>query len=164
MHRSKADEARQSLLQVFPEMAKLPGEPLDTRYCKPPGDKGGIASDPFRDSLKRILPNRLTYTKSERDRRIDQYRSGVPPEKISPFVDNVARFLIAITGGVSLIVPMLIMSLPTVTKTKSLVTTSIAVTIFAFVMAVGIKAENMDTLVSTATYAAVLVVFVGTNG
>lgn len=48
-------------------------------------------------------------------------------------------------------------------ETKSVVTVSMAVVIFALVLSFGIKVSNVETLVSTATYAAVLVVFVGTS-
>ena len=60
-------------------------------------------------------------------------------------------------------VPMLVMSLPKTEKVKSLITVSVAVTIFAALMSLGIRAGNAETLVATATYAAVLVVFVGTS-
>jgi hypothetical protein len=48
-------------------------------------------------------------------------------------------------------------------RTKSLITTSVAVLLFAAFLALGIKASNQDTLAATATYAAVLVVFVGAS-
>lgn len=95
---------------------------------------------------------------------IDEYLAGLPPETISPFVDKTTRFIIAFAGGAALVVPMLIMSLPFTYKTKSLVTVSVAVTLFAATMSVAIRASNADTLVATATYAAVLIVFVGTSG
>ena len=46
---------------------------------------------------------------------------------------------------------------------KSVSTVSAAVLLFASVMAFGVRAGNVETLVATATYAAVLVVFVGTS-
>lgn len=97
------------------------------------------------------------------DSRIDEYLQDLPPQNVSPFVDKLTRFIIAFTGGAALVVPMLIMSLPSVHRTKSLITVSLAVTLFAAMMSVGIRASNSETLVATATYAAVLVVFVGTS-
>lgn len=97
------------------------------------------------------------------DNRIDEYLGDLPPQDISPLVDKLARFIIAFTGGAALVVPMLIMSLPSTHRTKSLITVSLAVTLFASVMSVGIRASNSETLVATATYAAVLIVFVGTS-
>ena len=58
---------------------------------------------------------------------------------------------------------MLIMSLP-YSRTKSLVTTSVAVVLFALAVSLGFRIDNKDTMTATATYAAVLVVFVGASG
>lgn len=60
-------------------------------------------------------------------------------------------------------VPMLIMSLEP-SQIKSLVTVSLSVVLFALVMSLTFQTDNKDTLTATATYAAVLVVFVGTSG
>lgn len=95
--------------------------------------------------------------------RIDEYLRDEAPQNVSPFVDKLARFIIAFTGGAALVVPMLIMSLPSTQRTKSLITVSLAVTLFAAMMSVAMRANNTETLVATATYAAVLIVFVGTS-
>ena len=58
---------------------------------------------------------------------------------------------------------MLIMSLP-YSRTKSLVTTSVAVVLFALAVSLGFRIDNKDTVTATATYAVVLVVFVGASG
>ena len=75
----------------------------------------------------------------------------------------LSRLRMALFGGVSLIVPMLIMKLHATLLTQ-LVTTSV------FIVAVGVglawymrDAQKRDILAATATYAAVLVVFVGTT-
>lgn len=81
---------------------------------------------------------------------------------IAPFVDRLARFIIAIVGGLSLVVPMLVMQLNAST-TKSLITTSVAVVILSGAVSIGFKTSNADTLSITAAYAAVLVVFIGTS-
>ena len=78
-------------------------------------------------------------------------------------MDRLARFVVGFVGGAALIVPMLVMSIKR-SQAKSLTTTSVAVVLFAVAMAVGIRATNAETLAATAAYAAVLVVFVGTNG
>ena len=57
---------------------------------------------------------------------------------------------------------MLIMSFHA-SKTKSLVTVSLAVLLFSFVLSIALKLQNNDVLAATAAYAAVLVVFVGTS-
>jgi len=63
-------------------------------------------------------------------------------------------------GAVSILVPMIIMSLNN-SKTKSLVTTSIAVVLFACICSFMLRTANDQTLAATAGYAAVLMVFVG---
>ena len=57
---------------------------------------------------------------------------------------------------------MVIMSLSP-SLTKSLVTVSIAVVLFALLLSLVFETNNKDTLTATATYAAVLVVFVGSS-
>ena len=42
------------------------------------------------------------------DTRLDEYLRDEPPQDVSPFVDELARFIIAFTGGAALVVPMLI--------------------------------------------------------
>jgi hypothetical protein len=71
--------------------------------------------------------------------------------------------MVAFAGGVSLVVPMVVMRLNE-SLTKSLITVSVAVVLFAGALSVIFRAPNTETLVATATYAAVLVVFVGTSG
>lgn len=62
-----------------------------------------------------------------------------------------------------LVVPILIMRLPDVTVEKNLVTGSIPVLAFAGALSVFFKATSTETIVATAAYAAVLVVFVGVS-
>lgn len=99
------------------------------------------------------LPRQLVFSRKERQKRGREY---------SELVDIMARFTIAIAGGASLIVPMVIMALSP-SQMKSLVTVPVAVVVFSLMLAFSIRAANIETLVSTARYAAVLVVFVGTN-
>lgn len=146
---------------AFEPIANLPGNPYITRYLNltPPPT---IPTDSLRDFLKAHLPTGLTYTRSEKEAHFDEFNAHAPTTTVSPFVDKLARFIIAFAGGASLVVPMLIMTLHQ-TKTNSLVTVSIAVTLFAAAMSLVIRASNSETLAATATYAAVLVVFVGTS-
>lgn len=82
--------------------------------------------------------------------------------RISQFVDRLVRFAVAITGGTFLVVPMLIMAISP-SQVKSLATVSVSVIVFSLILSFVIRLTNVETLVSTATYAAVLVVFVGTS-
>jgi VIT1/CCC1 family predicted Fe2+/Mn2+ transporter len=73
------------------------------------------------------------------------------------------RFGMAIIGGVLLVVPVVIMSLNT-SRTKSLITLSASVLVFAFVVAGGAdEASPQEVIGATAAYAAVLAVFLGAS-
>ena len=155
------NERRADLSQAFPEIAELPGDPYNSRFCTSSVQAPNV-SDPIRNYLRLALPRRLTYTKAEVDERMDAYLDHQPPQRVSPIVDKIARFIIAFIGGAALLVPVLIMSFHA-TVARKLITLSVAVFLFAVVTAVGFRATNSETLISTATYAAVLVVFVGTS-
>ena len=119
--------------------------------------------DAVREFLRRSLPSRLSWTNDERRARRSDYSDGKLPEVYSPFLDSLARFIIGTLGGCALIVPMVVMALNS-SLTKSLITVSIAVVLFALILSLVFETDNKDTVTATATYAAVLVVFVGTNG
>lgn len=73
----------------------------------------------------------------------------------------LSRLFAALFDGISLIAPMLIMTLHQ-TRLTSLLTTSIFVIAVAVVLAYVMEdAQNKDIVAATAAYAAVLVVFVG---
>jgi hypothetical protein len=72
------------------------------------------------------------------------------------------RFGMASAGGLILVVPMLIMA-NLGTKTANLVTTCIAMFLFAAGITFGTRLKPDQVLGATAAYAAVLVVFVGTS-
>ncbi|ETS86428.1 hypothetical protein PFICI_00256 [Pestalotiopsis fici W106-1] len=157
---SQARDERLDLEQAFPEIGTVIAEAGGYRSF--PSDSV-IPSDPLRDFLKRRLPCSMTYTKSEMRRRTDEYLAQQPPAEVAPVVDRLARFLVAFLGGSSLVVPMLVMRLPEVSLAKSLITVSVAVLLFAIALSILFRASNTDTMAATATYAAVLVVFVGTS-
>lgn len=156
----QAQNQRLDIEQGFIEVGDVSDDP--GAYRRLP-DRSILASDPLRDVLKAVLPKNLTYTKREIHRHTSEYLKGLPPTEVSPFVDRMARFIVAFIGGAALLVPMLIMRLPRATLAKSLVTVSVAVLLFAAFLSVFMRASNTETMISTATYAAVLVVFVGTT-
>ncbi|KAJ4312901.1 hypothetical protein N0V84_009711 [Fusarium piperis] len=118
--------------------------------------------DDIRAALMKHLPSRLAFSEEEYRNRSVEYRDGKPPKEVSNLVDRSARFVVAVTGGLFLVVPMIIMTLqPSVVK--SLITVSAFVFLFALGLSFIVGVSNIETLVSTATYAAVLVVFVGTS-
>lgn len=118
--------------------------------------------DPMRGAFMKYLPSRLTFSKEEHGQRTQEFRDGKVPKQVSAFVDRSVRFVVAVTGGLFLIVPMIIMTLQPSTV-KSLITVSSFVLLFALGLSFVVQVSNIETLVSTATYAAVLVVFAGTS-
>ncbi|KAJ9143331.1 VIT family domain-containing protein [Pleurostoma richardsiae] len=118
--------------------------------------------DPLRRAFMRYLPSRLAFSSREKQERKKEYQEGKAPKEVSAVVDRVVRLLIAFAGGAFLVVPMIIMTIDQ-SQTKSLVTVSAAVVLFALAVSLVVRVSNLETLASTATYAAVLVVFVGTT-
>ena len=74
----------------------------------------------------------------------------------------MAWLILALVSGAALIVPMAVMVFRP-SQTKSVVVAAVAVGLFAIFISFATKAENKEVLVATSTYAAVLVVFVGTT-
>ncbi|KIM96549.1 hypothetical protein OIDMADRAFT_148366 [Oidiodendron maius Zn] len=77
-------------------------------------------------------------------------------------IETRTRFVMAIIGGLMLIIPMLIMTLVP-SRLTSILTVSISVLIFSILVAIASTAKPQEVLGATAAYAAVLVVFVGTS-
>jgi VIT1/CCC1 family predicted Fe2+/Mn2+ transporter len=82
--------------------------------------------------------------------------------EVSRLVDGLARIIVAITGGVFLLVPMIIMTFATDAHMR-LVVVSVAMLWFAVSVPLVSKATNQELIAATAAYSAVLVVYVGTT-
>jgi hypothetical protein len=106
------------------------------------------------------LPKQLTWSRERRERYPLNYEKGDILAEISPFVDRLARIIYASCAGLALITPMLIMAINT-SKTKSIITASVSILLFAIGASLGVKLPNTEIFIATATYAAVLVVFLG---
>ena len=76
--------------------------------------------------------------------------------------DKLSKLYHALGGGIALVLPTVVMVLVP-GKSCSLLTTSVCVIAFSFVVALGSKLKPQEILAVTAAYAAVLVVFVGTS-
>lgn len=113
----------------------------------------------MREFLRQSLPSWLSWSSAEIQDRPSDYSAGELPERYSPFLDWLARFIIGTLGGCVLVIPMIIMVFRP-SLSKSLVTVSVAVVLFALALSLVFKTDNKDTITATATYAAVLVVFV----
>jgi VIT1/CCC1 family predicted Fe2+/Mn2+ transporter len=79
---------------------------------------------------------------------------------ISPSVDNTARVIFALVGGIFFLAPMIAMTYIE-SKKYMLLTMCLFVLFVATTLALASKASDQELLAATAAYAAVLVVFVG---
>jgi len=159
--KTDAEKIQNDLKDAFGEI--LSNEPYTTTYRILKDDRlDGLGL--LHDGLRKWLPRYLSYSAEEKRRRVSEYYiDKQPPTGISGFVDRSARFVIALASGASLIVPMVIMSIDKSLR-KSLITTSVAVLLFAAFISFVIKVKNSDIITATAAYAAVLVVFVAVSG
>ncbi|KAF6815367.1 hypothetical protein CPLU01_14170 [Colletotrichum plurivorum] len=113
--------------------------------------------------VRLLLPNsennpRRRFNISTEERYNKQFR-GLEYARKTGFPQRLGA---ALVGGLSLITPMLIMSLDPSHK-KSLITTSVFILVFGFVLAWRTSMQAGEVLTATATYAAVLVVFTGVS-
>jgi hypothetical protein len=151
------------------EMPTRPWYPRRFPEIEIPRDTGRYVTFPSRDEISSrlariiisILPEYFTTTKGSKKTHgvVYIYNTG---KHATLSVRIMASTIIAISGGALLIVPMLIMSFNT-KRTKSLVTVSCSVLLFGFFLSAVMRSKSSDIFVATATYAAVLVVFVGTS-
>lgn len=151
---------RKLLLQRYFQSESDFGDPFESHYSYFQDADGKV--DPLRAAMMKYLPAHLAFSRQERRERGKEFSEGKAPRVVSALVDRLVRFVIAVTGGVFLVVPMIIMTLHP-SQTKSLVTVSVALLVFSLMLSFVVRVSNVETLVSTATYTAVLVVFVGTS-
>lgn len=138
--------------------------PFDTENyrCLPRVSKAALEpfSDEIREFLRAYLPVQLSWTDAEKEISPDSYKDKLRPRTLSPNGDRLARFLVAMVGALFILVPMYIMALHQ-NRNKNLITTTVAVLLFALLCSVTLRTSNDQTLGATAGYAAVLTVFVG---
>ena len=113
--------------------------------------------------INRALPSWFTSTASERAKRKDGYTSARPPLVPSIAVRAVAAAITTLAGGAFIILPMVFMCFSPSLK-KSLVTVSVSVLAFGFTIDTFIARVSSETFIATATYSAVLIVFVAATG
>lgn len=161
------EQRRASSHQYFPHTAKSVNEdvfPFETENyrCLPRAQKTALEpfSDEVREFMRTYLPSKITWTRAEMEAKPDWYSHGYAPTTLSPTVDRLARFTIAMAGALFILTPMYIMAIHQ-SQTKNLVTTTVAVVLFALLCSVTLRTSNDQTLGATAGYAAVLMVFVG---
>lgn len=118
--------------------------------------------DHVREFIRIRGPRVLTWSAEDRASRQNHYEAGLAPQNLSPSMDRLARFLVAMIGALFILVPVYIMSLNQ-NQTRNLVTTTVAMVFFTMICSVMLRTTVEQTLGFTAAYAAVLVVFVGLN-
>lgn len=161
------EQRRASSMSYFPHTAKsvddrvLPFETENYR-CLPRAPQTALEpfSDEVREFFRTFLPSKVTWTKAEIDAKPDWFKHPYKPKTLSPTVDRLARFTIAMAGALFILVPMYVMAIGR-SRNKNLITTTVAVVLFALLCSVTLRTSNDQTLAATAGYAAVLMVFVG---
>jgi hypothetical protein len=152
-------------VRYFPKTAKSnlqDVEPFQTENYRrlSPSDQT-VVYDGIRNILRKHLPSRLSWSKDEKVLSKDLYeKGGYRPQRLSNTADRIARFIVAIGGALFILVPMYVMALRQ-DAVKNLITTTVAVVLFALVCSVPLKLANDQTFSATVGYAAVLMVFVG---
>lgn len=82
---------------------------------------------------------------------------------VSPVVDNLAHFVMALAGGALLLVPMIVLVVFKGSLKGKLSSAALFVFIFAVLISWGSSALNQEVLLATAAYGAILVVFVANS-
>lgn len=129
-------------------------------YRRLHSNKQAVPFDGVREMLRARLPKQISWTKEEKAMRKENYAMGYRPNILSSALDRLARFIVAMGGALFILVPMYIMALHQ-NPTKNLVTTTVAVVLFALVCSIPLGLTNDQTFSATVGYAAVLMVFVG---
>jgi hypothetical protein len=120
-------------------------------------------------SIRSVIPRSWTWSRAERELRPEAYKldmQGMPGlETRYPSVTAtvLAGVIISLASSIWILVPTIIMSFQA-ERTKSLVTVAVAVTLFGFFLVVGVCTKTSETFLATATYAAILVVFLASSG
>jgi len=115
------------------------------------------------------LPKEWTWSREEKESRPLSYSSdsqggkGFRPRQASLSVQIIGSTIIALFSGACIIAPIVFMSIRP-DHSKNLITVSVSVVVFGFFLAAVVQMRSKEIFVATATYAAVLVVFVGASG
>jgi hypothetical protein len=160
---SEEEVLQKEVSGYFPEIAQTDGftGPYSSEsYRRLPEQRMPYPhGDALRHFLCSHLSVRITYSRAEKELRRDCYDSNIIPRDVSPAIENLARTIIAMLGASSILVPMVIMSFHR-SRTEALVTTSIAVALFATCYSLTFRTPD-QTIAAIVGYAAILMVFVG---
>jgi Family of unknown function (DUF6594) len=152
----------EDLLRQYPELPwNMATAPLQlTRHWEPESKHQDLIS--FTHS---IIPRSWCWSKAEQELRPLAYKmdiQGVPGLKErhpSMVAIILAGILVSFTSSIWILVPTIFMSFEG-GRTRGLVTVAVVVTLFGFFFVVGVRTKSSETFLATATYAAVLIIFV----
>lgn len=144
---------------------QIPNTGFNTPYVGfPDAFLASRQEDVIREFLRNNLHRNLAWPKDERKQKQTEYFQREPPDGYSSWVNLGARLLVAFAAAAWLIVPIIIMTVPSASsKTKDLIVLSVATILFGVALSSTYKStlKDQDILAATAAYAAVLVVFYG---
>ena len=80
-------------------------------------------------------------------------------QNTTDLAELITRFVVAILAGAFLVIPLIILSHQSSSNTH-LITVSVCIVVFSFIVSLASKASNEQTMAASAGYAAVLVVFI----
>jgi hypothetical protein len=125
-------------------------------------------TDPVRKVLTQLLPRRLTVDDSAHAKLLIQMRdldfaeSEMPVQQPSTnfLVSSTARFLLGLSGGLFLLIPLITMNFVTSQHMRLLVT-SLFVLLFSVFLSLLERVSSLEILAGTTAYTAALLIFVG---
>lgn len=132
---------------------------MQLRTAKGDPDYAELNNEATSDPIRTLFTN---LVRSIQDHYRKNQSRNLAVLKATPIADTMARFVVAMLGGASLIVPVVLMTFLT-TRNQHLIITSVFTVAFALGVSFVSTASNQEVLAGTAAYAAVLVVFVGTS-
>ena len=146
-----------------------PYETYKTRLVRVDQAYRNGSRDIIRHSLRKCL--RAFWFFIRRERRVqDPCASAATLESnlktshqnTARLAEIITRFLVALLAGVFLVIPLIILSYQSSNQTH-LITISICIVIFSLLVSLVSQASNEQTMVASAGYAAVLVVFLSNS-
>ncbi|QLI66849.1 uncharacterized protein G6M90_00g041160 [Metarhizium brunneum] len=136
--------------------------PFESHYYYLHDNAKHAAVDALCNKLRHWISPQLSYSSQERLYRSKEFGDAKPTDEISTLVDNLVRLLVALVAVLVVVIPMFIVLVHSLPK-KSLIPSSVFMIMFACVLSFMVKTSNVETLVTAATYLAILVVFVRAN-
>lgn len=152
-----------------------PYETYKTRLVRVDQERRNGSRDILRHVLRRYFRALWFFVRQDgiRRNRCEPYASASTLESdlkesyqnTARLAEIITRFLVALLAGAFLVIPLILLSYQSSSRTH-LITVSTCIVIFSLLVSLASKASNEQTMMASAGYAAVLVVFLsnGSNG